>query len=822
MAHEKTVEVGRRTFLKYLAMSAAGAELGGMLFPAPGNAQQDLNKIPFGPKDEQTFITVCRGGCNWGCCLHVHVRDGIAYKITPAPYKDSRYTGMCLRGLSHIQRTYSRNRIKYPMRRIGERGGGHWERITWSEAIEEIGRKLCHYRDEYGGQSIVMDAQAGNLAMVNGCGTLMNRLGNCIGATFSGDVYDRGSCHGMYRVMGCGDYQSGNEPSALLDSKMIVIWGTNPVYSGPHVWRFIQEAHSNGCRTVCLDPSRSATAQKCDEWVQVVPGSDTMIVLAMCNYILEHGLMDTEFVLNNSNAPFLVRRDTGEMYIRSVPEGRKPSEADYFVYDSMSKRICPYEEASSVALEGSYEIDGVQLDTVFTLLKKHLSQYTLADASEISGVPEPVLRNLAETWSKIGPVTINLMYSLDHYQNGHLFFQAAGVLQTLTGNIGRPGSGFSGVFITDTPFNWRRAAIPSKSLPTNTIPSFHLYNVWRDQEYKGKPYPLKALITACSNSMGNYAEQGRWFSDIFPNLEFWVVLEIEMTDCARHADIVLPASYWLELYDVRNVYMRYVYEAERAIKPLHESKPDSEIIALIGNAMGYGEDFPLDRKEEDWAAILMDSEALRKRGITRESLHEKHMQPFMGGDEIQDEAIVRGGKYSPIPTPHGRLMLYWENPAPRVDFGQKITPEMLRKERFPYFRPPAEAWKDNPLHKKYPLVFIQEHARFRTHTQFFEVPMLRELDPEPLAKMGRECAESRGIRDGELVEVFNDRGHAVARAVIDDGMGPGIISIPKGWQRHQFISGSYQELTSSELEPMAVGGTWFDVLVDVRPWSGDK
>jgi molybdopterin-containing oxidoreductase family molybdopterin binding subunit len=141
---------------------------------------------------------------------------------------------------------------------------------------------------------------------------------------------------------------------------------------------------------------------------------------------------------------------------------------------------------------------------------------------------------------------------------------------------------------------------------------------------------------------------------------------------------------------------------------------------------------------------------------------------------------------------------------------------IIEKERLPYFRPPAEAWKDSPLFAKYPLVFLQELSRFRTHSQWYNTPMLRELDPEPLAKMSREDAKARGIKTGDIVEVFNDRGRAVVKAEVNDSISTGILSIPKGWQREQFIDGCFQELTNTEVDPMSVNFAYFDCLVDVR------
>ncbi len=823
----------RRSFLKTTGLVASATAMGSLV-----GCQSNVDDAISGQNqiDERIVTTVCRGNCNGGCIHDVTVRNGVAVAATAAEHPDPNYSGICLRGIANIHRAYSSERIKYPMRRIGERGSGEWERISWDEAIAEISEKFCYFRDTYGGHSIVKDVQSGNQGLCNGPRAPFSKFASCIGATVSGDVYDRNSCEGTFRVMGVAPYDFSNEPSALLDSSMIIIWGTNPVYTEPQLWRFVRFAQKRGSKVVCFDPTKSATAHKSDQYIPVVPGSDLYIVLAVCNYLIQNGLIDEGFIKEHTNAPFLVRRDNGamctalsggaeEVYYEydfltatEVKKTRKATENDYYVYDPEADKICLVPDASDVALEGSYEVDGVQCDTVYSLLKEHLKQYTIADASKESGVPEDVIESFAKEYAAIGPVTINCAYGMDHYQNGHLWFQAVCVMQALTGNFIRPGSGLTGMFRSSIALNAAPLSTAINPVPTQEIPSFMLYDVWRDQKYQGKDYPLKAILTGASNPMSNYANQNRWFTDVFPSLEYWVVVDNSWTDSALHADIVLPASSWLEVMDYRNGQNTpYTAFGDKVIDPLYESKPDSEIIALICNAMGYKEDYPLEQTQEDYARLYLDSDKARERDITWDTMHEKHSIRSVG--EGEDHPVVVGGKFMPFPTTHGRLMLYWENPVPRVDFGQEISEDMIAQERFPYFRAPKEAWRTNPDFEKYPLVFLQNHERFRTHTQYFDVPVLHEIESDPYVRIGRVDAESRGIQTGDTVEVYNDRGHVVVKALVDDNFSPGVISIPKGWQRSQFIEGGFCELIDSELDPWGVSATYYDTLANVRKWE---
>ncbi len=187
---------------------------------------------------------------------------------------------------------------------------------------------------------------------------------------------------------------------------------------------------------------------------------------------------------------------------------------------------------------------------------------------------------------------------------------------------------------------------------------------------------------------------------------------------------------------------------------------------------------------------------------------------------IEERPNIIHGEGGVFPTSSGRVEFYWENPAPNSNFGQKFDVE---KERLPYWEPPAEAWPvgvegypANPLGEKYPLMLFNRHTKWRSHSTYCYTPNLRLLDPEPRAFLSVVDAEARGIEEGDTVKVFNDRGHVVLRARLDNGMRPGMVSVPHGWQSDQFIEGHYANLTSSAYNPICVNGCFNDSLVEVE------
>lgn len=769
-------------------------------------------------KESRLISSNCRANCFQSCHLYAHVKDGKLVKTTPAPYEDSIYTGSCIKGVTNVQRTYSATRIKYPMRRVGERGEGKWERISWDEAINEISQRFINIQEKYGSRALAFDTASGNYGLVHGMQGLVNRLANSIGATKINVCYDQATGYGADRVIGGGVWRWGNEPRTMFDAKNIIVWGSNPVFSQPHNWRIVKEAQAKGAKVTTIDPIYSATASKSDEYIRIVPGTDLMLVLAMINYMIENELMDFDFLQKRTTAPFLIRRDNGKILRKSdidksIDPKQNRKDDDFIIWDLDKNEyafLADGLEPKNIAIEGTYTVAGIEVDTVFTVLKNEMKQYSLKRANELTGISEEKIVDLVKTYLD-GPTTIYTNYGIDHYQNGHLWAVAAFIMAAITGNIGKPGAGFTGLYVQSIPLNYYGLYVTNRKTANRNVPQTEFYKVMRDGELSGEPYTIKALFSTCANSISNFGNQNVWFDHILPNLEFIVSVDTELTDSSIYADIVLPAAFWFEVNDLRVGYNNpYIIFHEKAIEPLFESMPDADIIAMIGRKMGLAEFFPEDYDDRKWIEVLLDSDRLRKMNITFERLQKEKV---IRGEGSAEKPYIRGEKR--FETESGRANLYCESPKPRVDYGQDLT-GIIEKERLPYFKPPGEAWSENPLFKKYPLVYLQERSPYRVHSQWFNVGFLRKRDPEPVVKLNQQDAEARGIKDGDIVQVFNDRGKVKIKAQIDDQIGPGVLSIAKGWQREQFIEGGYQELTSSETDPMAVNFPFFDCLVDVK------
>lgn len=814
----------RRSFLK-----ATGATAGAMLLVGQGaafTALADDGGNGVAGASEELFSCACRSNCMGGCQYWAHVSDGKLLKLTPVSYPVEGYRGACLKGVSYVERIYSPTRVQHPLRRAGERGEGQWERVSWDEAIQEVAEKIGSVVEEYGPKAVAFDCGSGNFGFFNGAYTLFNRLSAVMGATKPSSCWDYATGYGIGRVLGTTEFDFGHEINSIVDASMIVIWGSNPVCSAPQNWRWIQWAHEKGARLVSIDPVKSITAHRCDDWISIMPGQDGYLALAMANYLIENDLANWDFIKSRSTAAFLVRRDT-KKHLRKSDYQEVPIDPvmqtpidDFYVWDNATQAPALVSEASDPALEGTFTTsDGVEVDTAFSLLKKELAQYSTKKASELTGILEEKIIELARSFASERAVAVSITYGTDHYVNGYQTSWAIATLMAIAGQLGRSGAGFygtfSGPYFPNVVGLW--AGTPEFKGLNSEIPHCMIPEVLAQQKLEGNDYPLKAMITWCSNPVSNMPSQKDWLEKALPNLDYWVVIDSELGDSARHADMVLPCASWYEKEDFRvAVNNPYITISEKAIEPLHDSKSDWEIACLLGRALGYEASFPESMTEEDWLKVLFDDDLSKAMGLTWDRLKEEKI--------IQLTPVEPGtpwikGESSPFPSESGRVQLYCENPLPRLDYGQDLS-EREPHEHVVYYQPPLECGADNPLAQKYPLVFVQDHARFRVHAQWWETPVLRELDPEPLARVNSIEAEQRGIADSDIVEVFNDRGHAVLKCRIDNAVSPGVLSVPKGWQRHQFVAGGFQEMTQPKMDPYPSAAAFFDSRVDFRKWEG--
>jgi molybdopterin-containing oxidoreductase family molybdopterin binding subunit len=690
------------------------------------------------------------------------------------------------------------------MKRVGERGEGKWERISWEEAIDTIVTKFKAYQKEFGNQSVAFSTVSGNMAVLNGSWSNY-RLANLMGATQTEFSLDMSDTYGLGRVLGSGNsFNQRNDPADLANAKTIIVWAANITDSHPHDWRFVAEAKEAGAKLIVIDPRYTTAAGRADKWISLRPGSDPALALSMAQVIVAEKIYDEEYLLNHTVAPFLVREDNGRFLRQSDFTGQKPEKKkhDYLVWDAAAGKENSVNQVETPALEGTFTVNGIKVTTAFGLLRKELEQYEPRDVAKICEVEPEVIREIARLYANNKPASI--FCGFIQYDNGLQTGHAWGILASLTGNIAKPGASVGHCGLAGYTFNWKEYLWPT-GMNAKVVPWVYLKEVIRSGMFYGKPHPLKALYLHSSNVVCNGTNQKEILKTIFPAFDFIVAVDMIPTDTTKYADIVLPASHWFERMDfVQGPDQPHSTICEKALEPAYESKSDIDIYRLIADGLGLEEYYKYS--DEEFIQMIIDTEESRKAGLTWERLvKEKAIQTL--------PTCWVNWKGDRFPTRSGRLEFYLENPKPRIDCGVPIDKS---REHLPIFTPPIEAWPDNPLFEKYPLVYHTIRQRWRLHSQWHGVPWLREIDKEPHIIMSPKDAKKRRIETGDIVEAFNDRGHVVLKVILSDGQRPGMVSVTKGWHNHQFIEGSYQELTTDYLNTSSYNQCFYDVLCEVR------
>lgn len=820
MSETKSPHAGltRRSFLKTTGAVAGAAAVAGGATPALQALAAD-SETSSNSDGEKIMPGRCYfGGC-FSCNYNVTVRDGRAVKVSPDP--DALFGRRpCLKGYSLPQRMYSQERIKYPMKRVGERGENQWERISWEEAIATITEKWKGYIDQYGGQSILVSTgSSGARFTVSGA----SRLENILQFTNVEMCADWAVYHGLQRVYGnpaTGIMTApGNEPfeEDIFNAKTVFMWGNNLSETYTQRWRYLMEAQEQGARIISIDPNETTVSSHADEWYTLRPGSDPALMLSMVQEIIAEGLQDTAYLKRDTVGPFLVRDDTKEFLRMSDlgveptegpvnPMTRKPTIVDPpVVWDAASGKEMSSAESSDPKLEGSWVVNGFNVTTAYSLMVESMQEYKPEDVADIVDMSVDDIRRLARL-AVDGPVSHMFGLGSQAYDNGLQFGSGLGLLLAVTGMVGKPGAG-----VQATAFMGMRNAsflFPTGTF-TTTIPVLHLPEVMETGKFKGKDYPpFKSLYIRGSAFVGGRPDKNKLIAEIIDKLEFIVCLDVAFTDSALYADIVLPAAHYFEVEDVYGASLSYhMQHSPKIVEPAFEAKPDLQVAKLLAEGLGVGKYFEGD--DESWLREQLDFPALAAQGITLDALREKKDMRFLPAG-----VYYADGKFS---TPTGKVEFYCEKPLPRHDLGLDLD---VAPERLPRFYPPYEAWPGTEAMKKYPLILIPEHSRGRFHTGGFDGVWLNEIERGPIVRMNVDDAQARGIEDGDDVEVYNDRGHGVARAVLDAGKRPGMLQYPKGLQGRQYKSGDLASLCSLRMDPFAVNSSFGDTCVEVRKWDG--
>ena len=804
MSEEKTRrDISRRGFLKTTAAVVGAAAMGGTL------AGCGKEGVAASGNNEHFVVNNCRGNCVSVCRLKCKVRDGYLVQTEMQEQVLPVYNRVCSKGLSHPQRTYSDQRVKYPLRRVGERGSDQWERISWEDAISEITTKWKQYQEESGSPSIVFSSATGCLSTSP---NVYQHLQSMMGASKTSISYDAAGIEEGIKVVGSGLSMSASWHADMRNAKTILMPGSNAAISMVQSFHFALEAKDAGATLIHIDPNYTITSEKCSVHIPIVPGTDCAMFMGLTNYVIQQGWADESFLKAHTNAPYLVNKATGffvragELYATTEEEASVAC-----VWDAAAGKAVPATSATDTALEGEYTIGDIEAITAYELLKERLSEWTLEKTSEICGIPVEKLEWIADQYVHHGPSCVFTGYGLDHYNGGHMTYRAMFTFTGVCGQWGQSGMGIVGASTSNSSLS--NARMVAKDVPQGkNLAVAKLYEIAERGTFNEQPFPIRSMFIWMHNYVPNVADRQRAIR-FLNSVDLVVVADFNMCETARYADIVLPVAGWYEIEEVgHGGTAPFVNYLEKAIDPLYESKSDFEIYKLLCEGMGLGDQAFVDL--DDFWSGYFESPVMTGLGITLERLKEEK-SIYLGTDPDGFDPYAPEGKFN---TRDGRMGIYQE--AHFRIFGEQdfevVDPD---RNRLVTWMPPNEVMPDNPLREKYPLVYMSFRNRYRTHTQFWDCAWLKEIAPEPTLWLNPDDAAARGIQGGDYVRAYNDRGFVVLRAEINNGVMPGVVVYPKGWQEGEHKAGHISDLTSSYFIPEMYNCYYFDNLCEVEKYQ---
>jgi len=586
-------------------------------------------------------------------------------------------------------------------------------------------------------QAILPYSYAGTMGFVQGS-SMDRRFFHALGAS----LLDRTICSmagtvGMQATVG---QNVGTDTEAVGGAELILLWGTNTLTSNPHLWPFVREARAHGAQIIAIDPLATRTTAQCDRHLMVRPGTDAALALGMMHVLFAEGMADRDY---------LARHTLG---------------AD--------------------------------------VLEARAREYPPARVAGICELPEDDIVALARAYGRATPAFIRVNYGLQRHYGGGMAVRAIASLPAVAGHWRHPAGGVQ--LSTSAAHKFNRAALERPDLirpGTRTINMSRLADALTEPDAGVGGPPVRAMVVYNSNPGAIAPDRVRVRRGLAREDLFLVVLEHFLTDTARYADIVLPATTQLEHWDVHLAYGHYYVTLNQpAIAPLGGSLPNSEIFRRLASRMGLTDPMFADDDET----------------LIRQALASGH--PHLDGvtfDRLREHGWVRLN----LPTPWAPYADGgFATPSGKCEFVSERL-EKLGLDPVPAYLPPRESREHQPaLAERYPLTLISPPEHQFLNSSFVNVDSLRRKAGAPRLKVHPDDAALRGITDGMAVRCFNDRGAFRAAAVVTTDVKRGVVSAPSVWWGRWTPDGTNaNETTSSAVTDMGGGATFYDNLVEVGP-----
>ena len=678
--------------------------------------------------------------CHSRCRVVVHSENGRLIDIEedrsfPLVDNISPPTKACIRLRGAKEITYHPDRINFPLKRVGDKGEGKWQRIPWDQALDEIAAKLSEIKDGYGAEAISSSDGTGRtrhqwidrfhnlIGSPNHVGINTICFAPCIGTGVT--MFGWPLRHRMGLTIEKGANGSPTKSAMLI--------GVNPSQTTLRMWKSILDAKELGVKIIVIDPRKTKTAEIADIWLQVRPGTDTALLMSMINVIIEEGLYDKEFVENWCHG--------------------------------------------------------------FKELTERAREYPPEKVADITWIPAERIRETARTLAQYRPGPIINGMGIEHQTNSIQGIQAKFILSAILGNIDIEGGEYipgPPKCIADVQLACEDAMTAEQKAKQLGADRFKLLS-WPGREAiepdvvrvwgqpwagmrvsafahtptvlraiaTGKPYPVKAMLTNASNPMLNHANT-RGVYKALKSLDLYVVTDFWMTPSADLADYVMPAASWIErpCLFIQHGTDDSIRGGERALPSTMPGEYErwTEYDYFRGLGTRLGQDWPWKNDEETFDYMLQPMKM--------------SFQEFMdSGGHYTTPRVYRKYEKTGFGTPTGKVELY------------STTFEKLGYDPLPRYEESRENPISTPeLAKEYPLMLITG-GKFMPmfHSEYRQIESIRKRHPHPLAQVHPETAKKYDIANGDWIWIESPRGKIRMKCQYFDGISPQVVHAEHGW-----------------------------------------
>lgn len=738
-----------------------------------------------------SYCALCQSSCPIVCT----VENGRLMRVR-ADRGHPNAAPLCPKGLAGPELVHHPLRLKHPMMRTRPKGSSDpgWEKISWDHAYRIISRKLRHIKQHHGAHAVVFNRPGPGGSPAKDFAPWVVRLAYAFG---SPNTLATGHVCQWHRDTGSKytyGWQSWPEPD-YENTRLIMVWGHNPHASVRCNVRDITAAVKRGAKLIVVDPRRTPLAEKADLWIQVRPGSDAALMLSLIHLLIETRGYDAHFVKHWTNAPLLVDEKTGDL-LKSIDPSTRAETDRFMVWDENSHAPCTYDPASgayskdgvepSLVREGSVQrLDGsvTHAKPVFAHLRQIAQGFGPDRAAAITGVPQAQIREFAGMLGDHHPCAYYTYNGLEQHSHAAQTNRALCILYALTGHLDAPGGNvffpaMPGAKIRDARMlppevhalriGRRRRPLGPAGLPNSSVQAYEIFETL----HTAKPYPLKGMIAFGGNIVTANAPsiKGR---EALKKLDFCVQTELFMTPAAELADIVLPAATCFESPALKKGFPNRVAARERlqyrppVLPPLHETRPDMQIIFELAESLGLSQHF----WQGDMAAAFDD--LVKNHQVSLDTLRQ-HPRGIsiplkMAYQTYQTLDPVRRGPRG-FKTPSGRVEIFSQR---FKDHGYDPLP-MFHDP----LAPPAAAADENA---RFPLILTCSKLLQFCHGQHRAIPSLRQAVPHPFVEVNPATAQKLKITHEEWVAVETRHGRIRCRAHVTERIGTGVVCIQHGW-----------------------------------------